>query len=452
MWQLEVVSGPHAGQSIPLRTGAVRLGRAASNDIVLADDATVSGCHAILHCRNADWTLEDCGSKNGSFLGNGDQRIQIKEETALTPGQTFYLGAAGLRILASAQPRVPPPTQTTTLRVDFSGERLRYHLWSPSATGTEYGCSCSREDLAALQRRVLGAVTAQHATGAAGGLDEVAQVIAQHLFPARLAARLAELEGQALVISHPPALFGVPWEMLPVAKTPLGIRLPLARQVVLSDQSIAPLPQASGPSRWLIIANPTQDLPETQEAAEALLDAVLTREADADVTFIAGERATRLDLLKRLEAADVVYYTGHAAHDPEDPPASGWRLLEGRLTGRDFTRLRRVPAFVFANACESGREIAHTSGRLDGDLTAGLAGSLLLAGVRHYLGTHWPVAARPAAVFGQAVLEGLLAGEEVAVAVQEARRVIREVFPGAPAWAAYALFGEPTWRLPGVSG
>ncbi|MCC6144085.1 MAG: CHAT domain-containing protein [Candidatus Hydrogenedentes bacterium] len=451
-WQVEIVSGPHAGQCMAMQAGTVRIGRAATNDVVLAEDATVSGHHALLSCRHGAWTIEDCGSKNGTFIDNGERRVRIAGVTLVHAGQCFFLGSAGLRIVsAAARPAARAPSQGLTLRVEFAAEELRYHLWSLAATGTQYSCACGLEELNTLQRRVLGAVAAQHASSTGSALDEVAQVLVQHLFPARLVERLAEMQGDALVISHPPALFGLPWELLPIGDVPLGVRMPLARQVVLNDQSIARCAALEGRPRWLIIANPTGDLPETQATAETLLDQLVARQPDASVAFVAGERATRLDLLKRLETADIVYYTGHAAHDPADPPASGWRLRDGRLTGRDFGKLRRVPAFVFANACESGREIVNTSGRLDADSSAGLAGSLLLAGVRHYLGTQWPVAVGPAALFGQAVLDRLLQGEEVAVAVQQARRTVWQFCPADPAWAAYTLFGDPAWRLPDVS-
>ena len=66
------------------------MGKAAENDIALADDATASGLHAILERFPAGWCVTDLGSSNGTWV-NGERiwashRLRNGDEIRL--GQT----------------------------------------------------------------------------------------------------------------------------------------------------------------------------------------------------------------------------------------------------------------------------------------------------------------------------------------------------------------------------
>ena len=446
-WQITVLSGPEAGRRVVLSAGPVTLGRRADNTVCLAEDATVSARHATLSFDNGVWQLADAGSKNGTRVIQGAARVPVLASIPLAPGDRFYLGSAKLELTRITAPMTAgtgaPPA---LLRVDAGADGLRYHLASGAATGTRYHCPITPEALTAYTRRTDAAVMAAHHgdTGASKALDALADEFARHLFPVKLLARLAAIETDTLVISHLPGAFRVPWELLPVGGKPLSVRFALARQVLLDDQSVTLRPENSAPPRWLIVADPTGDLPEAQASAEAIHDRLLAARPTAELQFVAGTRVTRLDLLRRLEMADVVYYTGHARHAPGDPPASGWQLADGMLTARDFTRLGACPPVVIANACASSREAAHSANRLDPEGASGLAGALLLAGVSQYIGTQWPVTSLAAALLGGALMSALLDGQSMGVALRQARTLTRAAFPHDPAWAAYSLFGNPT--------
>lgn len=67
--KLVVTGGPLAGTSLSLGTSPVTLGRDDSSTLVLTDDYA-SSHHARLIPADGNWSLEDLGSTNGTYLGS----------------------------------------------------------------------------------------------------------------------------------------------------------------------------------------------------------------------------------------------------------------------------------------------------------------------------------------------------------------------------------------------
>jgi pSer/pThr/pTyr-binding forkhead associated (FHA) protein len=87
--QVEVMFGVHSWR-FELQSERTTVGKAAENDIALADDATASGLHAILERFPAGWCVTDLGSSNGTWV-NGERiwashRLRSGDEIRL--GQT----------------------------------------------------------------------------------------------------------------------------------------------------------------------------------------------------------------------------------------------------------------------------------------------------------------------------------------------------------------------------
>ena len=87
---LHFTAGPRAGQSIPLPTGTVNLGRGIDNDIIL-DDATVSRNHAAITYVDNEYYVGDAGSMSGTMVEGVPAT-----RTPLSSGATLKMGEAEL--------------------------------------------------------------------------------------------------------------------------------------------------------------------------------------------------------------------------------------------------------------------------------------------------------------------------------------------------------------------
>jgi hypothetical protein len=81
-----------AADRVPVRPGTMRIGRAADNDLALADDR-VSRHHGQIGVRHGTLIYRDLGSTNGTLV-NGRRVTEI----ALGPGDTLQLGSSTLTI------------------------------------------------------------------------------------------------------------------------------------------------------------------------------------------------------------------------------------------------------------------------------------------------------------------------------------------------------------------
>jgi pSer/pThr/pTyr-binding forkhead associated (FHA) protein len=74
------------------------LGRRDDNDLCLRNDTFSSRYHAKLHLRGSNWWLEDCNSKNGTFIEDEQEDARVSGLIELSTGQLFRVGRTWLRI------------------------------------------------------------------------------------------------------------------------------------------------------------------------------------------------------------------------------------------------------------------------------------------------------------------------------------------------------------------
>ena len=106
---ITIMSGVEDGRNIDLSTGeghgvfngdlwTLSIGRSEARDIILQKDTFISREHATLRFYDAQWWLEDCGSKNGTFVETIDDEQRVTEPVMIDPGQLFRVGRTWLRL------------------------------------------------------------------------------------------------------------------------------------------------------------------------------------------------------------------------------------------------------------------------------------------------------------------------------------------------------------------
>ena len=156
----------------------------------------------------------------------------------------------------------------------------------------------------------------------------------------------------------------------------------------------------------------------------------------------------------REHLCDVFHYAGHAIFEDQDRAQSGLVLnRHAVLRGADIADLPHVPPVVFLNACESVRVRGARRGVPEvvraqdhAAQTTGLAEAFLLAGVRHILGTYWPVRDLAAQDFARQFYTALQ-NQTLGVALGQARRALDRDGEGTAEWVNFIHYGAPSDRL-----
>jgi ABC transport system ATP-binding/permease protein len=105
MARLVIFSSGAVNQTVELAGQGLRIGRAAENDVVLADPAQeVSRFHAELRCEDGRYLLLDLNSANGTWVW--DHRI---ERVVFGPGTVAEIGSYRLVLETDAETTTVPP-------------------------------------------------------------------------------------------------------------------------------------------------------------------------------------------------------------------------------------------------------------------------------------------------------------------------------------------------------
>jgi CHAT domain-containing protein len=226
----------------------------------------------------------------------------------------------------------------------------------------------------------------------------------------------------------------------PVARLPMGHAFP--RQ----DRGVSPRRERL---RFLLIhSNPRDDLPEVEREVYAVRDALLSGwggRIDVEVLGAAEVTGRRINRVLREGAFDVIHYAGHAYSDEEQGDLSGL-LLEGNevFFAQKVRRLLEGRPLVFLNACQSGAVGGAKPGAYA--QAEGLASAFIYGGAVACIGSLWPIYDVPAAAFATAFYKYVLEGNMIGEAMRLARCDVRRDHRGDATWAAFVLYGNPTYR------
>ena len=103
--KLVIIHGSKRGREFKIEEGNNLIGRwdpdaGSFPEIDLEQDdveAKISRKHAVLELKGGAVTLEDIGSKNGTFISGGD-RLEVGRKYDLTPGMEIIVGKTVLRL------------------------------------------------------------------------------------------------------------------------------------------------------------------------------------------------------------------------------------------------------------------------------------------------------------------------------------------------------------------
>ncbi|NJP23590.1 CHAT domain-containing protein [Microbispora sp. SCL1-1] len=167
--------------------------------------------------------------------------------------------------------------------------------------------------------------------------------------------------GSPVTIVPTGALYTLPWPLLPSLR---------GRPVSVAADATVCLASRRGPAGAplvLSLAGPGLD----------------HAEAEADMVAAAHTRgrrigATRAEVLRAIEQADVLHIAAHGMFSPRGPMLSQITLDDGPLMAYDLLTARRIPRLVVLSACDAGMAHAPVDGA-----ALGLAGAFLDSAARN---------------------------------------------------------------------
>jgi len=240
-----------------------------------------------------------------------------------------------------------------------------------------------------------------------------------------------------------------PWELMHDGEDFLCLRHAVGRMPAMQREPVQPAHPTAPRARFLLIADPTCDLPGSREEITAIADMLA---GHAEVTRLVGTDATIEAFINRLIDTnmifDVIHYAGHAKFEAGRPSDSTLRLHNGLIYAGDIERALSFRPVVFLNACQASQQKSgeFTGGYL-GSYTEGLVTSFLLGGARGCIGPLWSVPDGAARDFAVHFYQRLLDGDAIGEALRDTRNHMRQRAPKDSIWAAYVLHGDPTLKL-----
>jgi pSer/pThr/pTyr-binding forkhead associated (FHA) protein len=141
---LEVWAGGRQ-ELVPLEGERTTVGRADTNDVVLADER-VSRLHAALELVAGQWVVRDLGSRNGTFV-DGDRVLATRP---VRPGQEIRIGetALFLRREGAAEPREATVADQAPPALTPRERDVLMALCRPAFSGSPFTEPASVKDIA----------------------------------------------------------------------------------------------------------------------------------------------------------------------------------------------------------------------------------------------------------------------------------------------------------------
>jgi pSer/pThr/pTyr-binding forkhead associated (FHA) protein/tetratricopeptide (TPR) repeat protein len=151
---LIIVDGPRQGVKFPLIPGDNVVGRVMGSEVLL-EDQSVSRRHAIITQSREGWTIDDQGSKNGTFV-NGQK---ISEKVTIGHGDVATIGIYSFRLITK---EVSEEEEAKPLPADWEGK-------------TVMTASSQEEDTASMAEKAKEAEKAEEVSESEEASEEVSE-------------------------------------------------------------------------------------------------------------------------------------------------------------------------------------------------------------------------------------------------------------------------------------
>jgi tetratricopeptide (TPR) repeat protein len=234
-------------------------------------------------------------------------------------------------------------------------------------------------------------------------------------------------DAPTIVIIPEGELANLPWEALRLDNTTLGAR----HRFVLSP-SIRHYASArarhTDSQEIEVFRGAGNDLPHVDSELQALKQLAGGR-AHLHAPTMRGDWPSEGD-------SSVWHFSGHSTMNEENPFYSNLVLGDGPIFAVDFRVKQCQVNLATLAACRSGEQVA-----LPGEESTGIVRSLLEMGARNVIAGRWPVSDQTAAIWMQTFYQRFFAGSDILDASRDAALKVKETYPSAFHWAAFAVFG-----------
>jgi len=130
-------------KNVPLTSGRLAIGRSSAVELSFPEDAGLSRQHFAFESEGEDWTVQDLGSKNGTFVNN----IPLKARLILKPGDRITAGHlvivyspddadpnAGVVVFEGSEASPTTSTVVTSLEGALSNQTMAIERGGPKAS------------------------------------------------------------------------------------------------------------------------------------------------------------------------------------------------------------------------------------------------------------------------------------------------------------------------------
>jgi class 3 adenylate cyclase/CHAT domain-containing protein/tetratricopeptide (TPR) repeat protein len=403
----------------------------------------------------SDTTFQEASRDLGSeiFLPVGASALKGKLEKVVVYDVVWSQEQARLRAAVSAS----PDTAQRTLHIGVSRVAARLTVSSRETGGADDSVRETEE--AAYDEAAVGQALQRVESILAGAdrdghiskqnledLSVLGRQLTELLLPPKARARVAQTTAPELTLTVDDQLPRIPWELLHDGREFLSLRFAMGRVVSTAKSLAASKPrEARGPLKIALVADPRGDLPRALSEATHLGTRIGDR---PEFDVVVNDRAvTRAELLAQFEASDILHVAGQVEYDQAGGPASGLRLADGRVSAADLARLpagATVPRLVFVTACEAEGAAGGGAGE---PAVFGLASAVLMAGVKHFIGSLRAAPDSAGFQFADDLYRELAGGQSIGVAMREARRAaVRRFGKTELTWTSSVLYGDPSTR------